>query len=66
MTRNIFPNIKMKNKQGETEDGARDIKNDPVFSLGKDTNSIENSIATITTIECLLSCIECKHQTPYG
>ena len=56
----------MKNKQGETENGARDIKNDPVFSLGKDTSSIENSIATITTIEYLLSCIECKHQTPYG
>ena len=56
----------MKNKQGETEDGAHDIKNDPVFLIGKDTNSIENSIATITTIEYLLSCIECKHQTPYG
>jgi hypothetical protein len=37
-----------------------------IFSLGKDTNSIENSIATITTIEYLLSCIECKHQTSYG
>ena len=43
-----------------------------IFSLGKDTNSIENSIATITTIEYLLSCIEyllscieCKHQTSY-
>ena len=33
--------------------------------LGTRTGN-KNMSATITTIEYLLSCIKCKHQTPYG
>ena len=33
-------------------------------NLGKTTEN--NMSATITTIEYILSCIECKHQTEYG
>jgi hypothetical protein len=67
MTKNEIHLSKRKKKQGETKDDVGDIGNDPIFCLThKDTNGIESRINTITTIEYLLSCIECKHQTPYG
>ena len=66
MTKNEIHLSKRKKKQGETKDDVGDIGNDPIFCLThKDTNGIESRINTITTIEYLLSCIECKHQTPY-
>jgi hypothetical protein len=32
----------------------------------KDINKIRNSSNTVTTLEYLLICVECKHQTGYG
>jgi len=61
MTKNEIHNSKRKKKQDETKDDVCDIGNDPIFCLThKDTNGIESRINTITTIEYLLSCIECK------
>jgi hypothetical protein len=67
MTKNEIHLSKRKKKQGETKDDVCDIGNDPISCLTqKDTNGIESRINRITTIEYLLSCIECEHQTPYA
>ena len=67
MTKNEIHLSKRKKKQSETKDDVCNIGNDPISCLTqKDTNGIESRINRITTIEYLLSCIECEHQTPYG
>ena len=67
MTKNEIHLSKRKKKQAETKDDVSNIGNDPIFCLThKDTIGIESRINTITTIEYLLSCMECKSQTPYG